>query len=553
MDQKTIEFWDKSVSRMFWLGMAIMAGITVNSLVRYWAASPDASERPKRDQEGEPESADETGNRRKSSKTKKVAFADEEKPIVDIQRLKSPQLGSASDSLPNRRKNSVDNLGGLKSRPTNAYKIVFTGGPCAGKTTAITYCAEKLRELGFSAICVPEAATMIFSSGGVLNMTTYTPYQGIEFQKALMKLQISLEDIFTKIVTINNSSSVCFVLCDRGLMDGSAYLSKEQWEVLLNESGLYEQDIKEDRYDLVIHLTTAADGAPDHYHCENNAARDEGISTAIQLDRKIRDAWSNHPNYFLVTNDVADFESKIREAYGYIMLTQGFPVETSFSIKLLMREDGAIFDKIVRRYKLDVFNITDTFLDKNNYDQLATPVPDKSANSDRVIYIRRRVGSLYAGTQLEADLPQRRPVLQGRRVELLGQAQHPLEGVQLVLGHVQVEQPHRDQSQDHRAHPRHLPPAGQVRPRRRLLHHRHRAELRRLHRQTQSRADGHSQTALAADLHRQPGRRHHQYAWLTRPKNLQDREHRRSPMVPAFGPLGKAEGGGRDSEEETEL
>lgn len=391
MDQKTIEFWDKSVSKMFWLGIAIVAGITINTAVRFWNPSNDDSDATKKEVEVEHDSPDDNSPKKKTLRNKKVAFVEEDKTSLETRIQRPPQLQPV-DSTTSRRKSSVDNFNSLKTRPSNVYTIVFTGGPCAGKTTAITYCAEKLREMGFGAICVPEAATMIFSSGGVLNMSTYTPYQGIEFQKALMKLQMSLEDIFMKIVTINNKSDTCFVLCDRGLMDGSAYLSREQWEVLLNECGLYEQDIKEDRYDLVIHLTTAADGAHEHYQCENNQARDENLAVAIELDRKIRLSWSNHPNYFLVTNEVKDFETKIRNAYGYIMQMHGYPVETTFSIKFLMRDNDNAFKKIVKRYKLEVFNITDTFLDKNTSDELASPIPEAIRNKDRVVYIRRRVG-----------------------------------------------------------------------------------------------------------------------------------------------------------------
>ena len=50
------------------------------------------------------------------------------------------------------------------------FKIVLTGGPCAGKTTAITTIAERLWENGFIVFIVPEAASMIFRSGGDLNL-----------------------------------------------------------------------------------------------------------------------------------------------------------------------------------------------------------------------------------------------------------------------------------------------------------------------------------------------------------------------------------------------
>ena len=86
--------------------------------------------------------------------------------------------------------------------------------------------------------CVPEAATIIFSSGGVLNMANYSQYQGILFQQSLMTMQIALEHSFIELGTIKPDSEKVFVLCDRGLMDGSAYVSKEQFDVLLNELGL---------------------------------------------------------------------------------------------------------------------------------------------------------------------------------------------------------------------------------------------------------------------------------------------------------------------------
>jgi hypothetical protein len=237
---------------------------------------------------------------------------------------------------------------------------------------------------------VPEAATLIFSSGGVLNMETYTPYQAIEFQKCLMKLQISLEDVFTNLVKINSNKDMCIVLCDRGLMDGSAYISKEQWAVLLNEAGMYESDIK-DRYDLVIHLTTAADGAEKYYQVENNNARHENISIAIELDRKLRIGWSNHPNYFLITNEFSDFKSKIKQAEEYVLKSIGCPIYTEFSKKYVMKAKGNVFDQIIDQSGAELFTITDTFLESGTV--LDQDHNFASTSHDEVIYIRKRVAS----------------------------------------------------------------------------------------------------------------------------------------------------------------
>jgi hypothetical protein len=42
-----------------------------------------------------------------------------------------------------------------------------------------------------------------------------------------MKLQMSLEDIFTDLAV--NCGEQSLVLCDRGVMDGSAYIDPQLW------------------------------------------------------------------------------------------------------------------------------------------------------------------------------------------------------------------------------------------------------------------------------------------------------------------------------------
>ena len=50
------------------------------------------------------------------------------------------------------------------SRPV-LYRIVLTGGPCAGKTTALADIKARLQSLGFAVLCVPEVATLLFGGG----------------------------------------------------------------------------------------------------------------------------------------------------------------------------------------------------------------------------------------------------------------------------------------------------------------------------------------------------------------------------------------------------
>lgn len=60
-------------------------------------------------------------------------------------------------------------------------KICVTGGPCAGKTTGIAYLAKKLRERGVNVFIVPEAATLIFTGGGQIDLSNFNDEKKIDF------------------------------------------------------------------------------------------------------------------------------------------------------------------------------------------------------------------------------------------------------------------------------------------------------------------------------------------------------------------------------------
>ena len=133
------------------------------------------------------------------------------------------------------------------------------------------------------------------------------------FQKALMRLQESLEDTFLEIAQMVKDQPVV-LLIDRGLLDGSAYVSEDIWADLMNDLGTNTIRLREDRYDGILHLVTAADGAPEFYASLNNEARYESIDEAIEKDKKLRTAYMGHGKWFLVGNNYPDFNSKINGA-----------------------------------------------------------------------------------------------------------------------------------------------------------------------------------------------------------------------------------------------
>ena len=58
-------------------------------------------------------------------------------------------------------------------------------------------------------------------------------------------------------------------------MDGSAYTDDNVWQALLDETGWNHIQLRDRRYEAVIHMVTAADGAEKFYTDENNQARYE--------------------------------------------------------------------------------------------------------------------------------------------------------------------------------------------------------------------------------------------------------------------------------------
>lgn len=249
-----------------------------------------------------------------------------------------------------------------------------------GKTTGITELATTLRNLGYNVIVVPEAASLIFSSGATIEIENYTVTEAVEFQKNLMEVQIALENRFVRLAKIRKDPEIkSAVIFDRGLLDGSAYIDSEQWEAVMDEVGLTENDMFK-RYDIVIHMVTAADGADKYYQLENNEARTEGKKLAIDVDRKLQRAYASHPNHIVIGNyDVSSFEEKIKMVENYILQTLKVVPINNYHRKYLVRDPkGELFDFLAKNHGVANFHLKDIFM-------------GISDDKNKVTYIRSRV------------------------------------------------------------------------------------------------------------------------------------------------------------------
>lgn len=58
------------------------------------------------------------------------------------------------------------------------------------------------------------------------------------------------------------------IICDRGVMDASAYIDSEKWERMKNANGWNEIELRDNRYNQIIHMVSAAVGAEEFYSTE---------------------------------------------------------------------------------------------------------------------------------------------------------------------------------------------------------------------------------------------------------------------------------------------
>jgi len=72
--------------------------------------------------------------------------------------------------------------------------------------------------------------------------------------------------------------------------------------------------MRDNRYDAVLHMVTAADGASKFYAALTNEARYESVSEAINKDKKLREAYMGHKNWVMIDNTAKDFLAKINAA-----------------------------------------------------------------------------------------------------------------------------------------------------------------------------------------------------------------------------------------------
>lgn len=169
---------------------------------------------------------------------------------------------------------------------TERIRIVVTGGPGGGKSTA----AELFRrELGERVVVVPESATLLFGGGFPRHPT---PLAREAAQRAIFHVQRNLEDVQAAAYPER------ILLCDRGTIDGAAYWPEQHGDFFAAMGTSLEAELA--RYDGVIFLESAAAGG--HSIEGGNPTRVETNPEAARLDVALRAVWQRHPRFVFIPN-----------------------------------------------------------------------------------------------------------------------------------------------------------------------------------------------------------------------------------------------------------
>lgn len=207
-------------------------------------------------------------------------------------------------------------------------KIVITGGPCAGKSTAIKTVKESLESIGYTVLLLPELATELITNG--ISPKTCGSFN---YQKLQVMLQLEKEKVYSLAAKMMEDEKI-IILCDRGVMDSKAYVTKEEFSQILFDLNLNETVLR-DNYDAVFHMLTTAKGKEAEYTLSNNSARTETIEEARERDDLTLSAWTGTPHLRIIDNS-GDFEEKLKALIKEIMFFLGEPEPLEIERKYLI-------------------------------------------------------------------------------------------------------------------------------------------------------------------------------------------------------------------------
>jgi len=186
---------------------------------------------------------------------------------------------------------------------------------------------------GRKVLVVPESATKLIMGG----VTPWSPeLEKTEFQEEILfDTLMQYERFLSAAIRYRNKGRKVVVLCDRGAMDGMAYVEEAAFLEMVQRLGFSLGELCQERYHAAIHLRTAAFGKEAFYTLANNEARKETPEEARVIDERTLQAWKRHPHPRVIDNST-DFSEKIHRLCAEVCNVIGDPVPLEKEDKFLI-------------------------------------------------------------------------------------------------------------------------------------------------------------------------------------------------------------------------
>jgi hypothetical protein len=138
-----------------------------------------------------------------------------------------------------------------------------------------------------------------------------------------MKTQIALEDVMINLA--KNSGQPSVIIMDRGLMDSAGYIGWEKFNEILDRMNWTVEELRDRRYDAIVHLVTAADGAAEFYDTKRYINY-ETLEEAINRDQQLQKVYLGHNNVSFIGNNEPDgFNGKMDRLVNAVYASLGMP------------------------------------------------------------------------------------------------------------------------------------------------------------------------------------------------------------------------------------
>jgi hypothetical protein len=194
-------------------------------------------------------------------------------------------------------------------------RIVLTGGPGGGKTTAADMIGREFQD---RVVVLKETATLLFR-GGFPRSGGIAARRAV--QRAIYRVQVELEDA----VAAEHPGRI--LLCDRGTLDGCVYWPDGIDDFFSALGTTLEGELA--RYHAVLFFESAAVGGLEM--TSTNPFRIEPSTEAARLDAALREVWRAHPRFHLVPHH-RSFMKKVAsalEAFGALASAVPPPVASA--------------------------------------------------------------------------------------------------------------------------------------------------------------------------------------------------------------------------------